>query len=273
MAQQKIPPFSPQQLDSICRIVADSVEGKEMERILNQIGTSSEDIHLAKWKRLANALGDIQNNSQTGEHIISFIQIVYDPVSWTKKKDYFISSLIELNKVLSLCGFELMETGKVKSVEKVTTLNEAEKRANRLHSILSERNIHPDVLTFCKAELLVDNYFHAVLEASKSVSSKIQKMSGLDCDGIELVEQAFSFGNGKNPRIAINWLKSETEKSEQRGFVKLVSGVFGTFRNPAAHAAKIEWVMQEEDALDILGIISLIHRKLDKPSFYIGQYL
>jgi uncharacterized protein (TIGR02391 family) len=271
MAQQKIPPFSPQQLDSICRIVAASVEGKEMERILNQIGTSSEDFNLAKWKRLANALGEVQNISQTGGHIISFIQIVYDPVSWTQKKDNFISSLIELNKVLSLCGFELMETGKVKSVEKVTTLSEAEKRANRLHSILSERNIHPDILTFCKAELLVDNYFHAVLEASTSVSSKIQKMSGLDCDGIELVEQAFSFGGGKNPKIAINMLVSGTEKSEQKGFVKLVSGVFGTFRNPAAHAPKIEWVMPEEDALDILGIISLIHRKLDNAIYSITK--
>ncbi|EPU8175257.1 MULTISPECIES: TIGR02391 family protein [Enterobacterales] len=34
-------------------------------------------------------------------------------------------------------------------------------------------------------------------------------------------------------------------------------------RNPLAHAPKTNWPMSELDALDILTLVSLIHRKLD----------
>lgn len=44
----------------------------------------------------------------------------------------------------------------------------------------------------------------------------------------------------------------------------LLKGIFGTFRNTTAHAPKITWNIDEQDALDILSTVSLIHRKLDK---------
>ena len=37
--------------------------------------------------------------------------------------------------------------------------------------------MHPDVLAFCRAELLQQNYFHAVLEASKSVADKLRSLA------------------------------------------------------------------------------------------------
>lgn len=46
--------------------------------------------------------------------------------------------------------------------------------------------------------------------------------------------------------------------------MNLLKGVFGTFRNTTAHAPKITWEVNEQDALDTLSMISLIHRKLDK---------
>ena len=52
--------------------------------------------------------------------------------------------------------------------------------------------------------------------------------------------------------------------SEQNGFMHLLKGIFGTFRNTTAHAPKITWNIDEQDALDILSTVSLIHRKLDK---------
>jgi uncharacterized protein (TIGR02391 family) len=35
------------------------------------------------------------------------------------------------------------------------------------------------------------------------------------------------------------------------------------FRNTTAHAPKIIWNIDENDALDILSLISLVHRRLD----------
>ena len=117
-----------------------------------------------------------------------------------------------------------------------------------------------EVLKYCRAELIEENYFHAVLEATKGVAERIRQLSGLGSDGADLVNEAFAI---KNPILALNPLVTETEKSEQKGFTNLLIGVFGTVRNPLAHAPKVVWPMPEQDALDILTLISFVHRKLD----------
>jgi uncharacterized protein (TIGR02391 family) len=45
--------------------------------------------------------------------------------------------------------------------------------------------------------------------------------------------------------------------------MNLIKGLFGAFRNTTAHAPKIHWNITEQDALDILTTISLVHRRLD----------
>ena len=185
------------------------------------------------------------------------------PVRWSGKREQFEWIVDELNKVLAFSGLCVRDDGSVGRAKKVTTLPEAEKRAVRLKAKLESRNVHTDILAFCNAELLEKNYFHAVLEASKSVANKIRGLSGLGTDGAELATQAFSLGRSGIPVLAINPLSNETEKGEQRGFTNLLIGLFGTFRNPTAHAEKIYWPISEQDALDIFSLVSLVHRKLD----------
>jgi len=115
-------------------------------------------------------------------------------------------------------------------------------------------------LAFCRAELLVDNYFHAVLEATKSVADKLRSRTGLADDGASLVDKAFA---GDAPLVAINSLTTESEWSEQRGFANLIKGLFGMFRNPTAHAPRLQWSMAKNDAEDLLSTVSLVHRRLD----------
>ena len=45
--------------------------------------------------------------------------------------------------------------------------------------------------------------------------------------------------------------------------MNLFIGMFGTFRNVTAHGPKITWNITEQDALDLLTLISLLHRRLD----------
>jgi uncharacterized protein (TIGR02391 family) len=63
--------------------------------------------------------------------------------------------------------------------------------------------------------------------------------------------------------LAINPLKTESEKSEQKGFANLLRGTFGMFRNTTAHEARIYWPIGKDDAEDLLSLVSLIHRRLD----------
>ena len=80
----------------------------------------------------------------------------------------------------------------------------------------------------------------------------------------QVIQRAFGLSKEGLPPLAINGLVTETERGEQRGFVNLVVGLFGTIRNPLAHNPKVEWPMSEQDALDVLTLASLVHRKLDR---------
>ena len=77
---------------------------------------------------------------------------------------------------------------------------------------------------------------------------------------LALIDKVFSI---EKPILAINSLKTETEKSEHKGFALLLKGCFAAVRNPLAHEPKILW-QGEDDAADYLSLISLLHRKLDE---------
>jgi len=141
------------------------------------------------------------------------------------------------------------------------TLDAARARAGRLKAALERRNVHAEVLNYCRAELLDENYFHAVFASTKGVAERIRLMSGLTADGADLVNKALSI---QSPVLVLGPLTTESEKSEQKGFSNLLIGLFGAVRNPLAHAPKTNWPMSEQDALDILTLVSLIHRKLDR---------
>ena len=171
---------------------------------------------------------------------------------------------MHLNEALAFCGMTLGEDGKLREGSQAAqTLGEAQARAGRLRKALADRGVHSDVLAFCRAELLQDNYFHAVFEATKSVAEKIRVKGGLTTDGSELVDRTFGLGSSNPPLLALNSLRTETEQSEHKGLVNLMKGMFGVFRNVTAHAPKITWTINEQDALDLLVLASFLHRRLD----------
>jgi uncharacterized protein (TIGR02391 family) len=264
---ERIPRFDSQQLTAISKILADTnrgLTGTEIEHLLRECQISDVSIEMTKWKRLFNALAGIQNEKQVGNHTVMVINRAMNPVQYTERPELFAARRQELNTVLAFCGMTIGEDGRIRRVQVATNLSDAMERASRLHHALVIRKVHEDVLKFCKAEFLEENYFHAVFEAMKSIAAKIRDLAALRSDGADLVQEAFAQGKEVSPILAINSLVTETDKGEQRGFMNLLVGLFGTIRNPLAHNPKIEWDMSEQDALDILTTASLIHRKLDR---------
>lgn len=168
---------------------------------------------------------------------------------------------MHVNKILVFRGLEYQDDGRFHRVKEMDRLSEIELKTQRLKEKLMSRNVHPFILEYCNAELLQENNFHAVLEACKSISSKIRAVTGLKSDGAALIDEAFG---GSNPLLKINLFDTESKISEQKGFVNLAKGLFGTFRNPTAHSAKIEWEMTEEDALDLFVLASYVIRRIDR---------
>ncbi len=255
--------FIQSQLQAIADALGDTEDGltgSEIAHLLQTVGIADTHPQMTKRHRLYNAFASDQNRRQDRTRIIGFIRKAMKPERFAREQDRFEPMRQNLNRALAFAGLAIEASGKLVSATAVQTLSEASKRARELREDLASRGVHPDVLKFCREELLADNYFHAVLEAVKSVPEKIRNRTGLTDDGGGLVDRAFG---GATPMLAINALSTESEKSEQKGFCNLLKGTFGMFRNPTAHAPRVHWQMSKDDAEDLLSMVSLMHRRID----------
>ena len=259
-----IPPFEEAVLRAICDILGATnggLTGGEIGQLLHECGIKDPYPESTKRNRLFEALHRRQSECGNGDCVVDFIQKTMNPVRYVSNPQTFESRRSQLNQALVFAGFAVTEDGKLQRTSVASTLSEALERAGELYRELQSRNVHKDVLHFCRAELLQDNYFHAVFEATKSIAEKIREKSGLTSDGSALVDQVFKTDN---PILRFNELVTETDRSEHIGFMNLLKGLFGAFRNTTAHVPKIKWVIDKQDAIDILTFISFLHRKLDE---------
>ena len=261
-----IPFISETHLEAICDVLGATnggLTGSEIGRYLRECNIQDMQPEITKRNRLFQALRDRQRGDGCANNILAFIKLVMDPVLYNQNPDYYADLRSHLNKALAFAGYEVRDDGEIISVVKAKTIDDAEQRANRLQGELRRRRVHADIYVFCNSEIIHQNYFHAVLEASKSLAEKIRLKSGLSTDGAELAMQAFSLRQSGIPVLAFNSLQTDTAKSEQTGLMNLFIGLFGAFRNVTAHGPKILWDISEQDALDMLTFISLLHRRLD----------
>ena len=142
-----------------------------------------------------------------------------------------------------------------------TTLAEAAARAGSIRTELRRRSTHPEVVRYCTDELLTKNNFHAALEAAKSVPDRLRAMTGLGGDGATVVQATLL--PAKDPLVAITAGITETDRSEQSGFAKIVLGLVGLYRNPSAHEPKIHRTISDDELLEALTTLSMVHRRLD----------
>jgi len=266
MAKKFFPTIESGTLEGLARILADTNFGltvTELTRFIPEAGLVDVDPTLTKWKRLFNSFVEFQNRTKTSNNILKFINITMKPSRHIGQYEKFEFMRGELNKRLSFIGLTLNESAVFNNTGSSNTILEAEQRVNRFKSKLENRNIHSKVYEYCRAQLITENYFHSVFEAVKSIAEEIRNLTNLTLDGSELIDRAFSVNN---PILKINALENETAKSEQKGFSNLIKGVFGMFRNTTAHSPKVVWQITEDEALDIMTTISLIHKKIEKTS-------
>src|SRR5680860_64082 len=154
-------------LEGIARILGDTnrgLTGSEIGHILKTVKLTDIDPSSTKWKRIYNAFVEFQNKNQTSNNILNFVKLSMDPARYINSRDWFDEQRDKLNRQMSFAGFQLSEAGRLQKIEAAATLSEAMERAAKLKSKLQDRNGHQEVFKFCKAELISNNYFHAVFE-------------------------------------------------------------------------------------------------------------
>jgi uncharacterized protein (TIGR02391 family) len=254
-----VPSFPEGQVEALARLLGECGSGSDITRVLRDRGFNEASGESTKWRRLYWVFLDCQRRYGCANQVIDFIQSFLIPARFVGRSEEFETHRRKLNAIVAFSGLEYGTDGKFRRCRPVQTLDEAEQRVQTIRSKFQGRRIHPEVLKYCRSELLQDNYFHAVFEATKGLAQRIRDMSGTFADGAALIDRVFAV---EQPFLAFNTLRTETEKSEHKGFAALLKGCFAAIRNPLAHEPKILW-QGEDDAADYLSLVSLLHRKLD----------
>ena len=233
----------------------------ELTRVFEQCRFDPETQYgLSKPKRIATVLYYEQRKVGNANSILRFIQECLSKSRYIDNPSEFEEKRCALNRLLALVGLSYGKDCQFSKIDVAKTIDEVQQRVNSVLGKLRERGAHPEVLRYCTREFLADDYFHGILEASKGVFQRIRERTGLQADGAELIQAAFS---SKNPLIAFNSLQSESEMSEHKGIGSLMLGVCQFLRNPRAHAPRILW-HDEMNALEAMSFLSMLHRVLDK---------
>ncbi len=253
-------------LTRVAQILADTndgLTGREIGDMLTRLNMEDPYPDWTKWRRLEEAFVRRQNLDGSPKRIITFICNVMNPANYRDAPELFSLRQDRLNGVLTFVSLRINDNGKVAKGAHSATLDEASRNATSLCEELRRRGTHAEVMRYCSIELLKKNNFHASLEATKSVFERLRRLAGIGGDGAALVDAALSLGKAGIPLIAINSLGTQTDRDEQTGFANLIKGLSGMFRNPVAHDPRLLRGVSDEQLLELITTLSMIHRRLD----------
>lgn len=120
-----------------------------------------------------------------------------------------------------------------------------------------KKHIDEKLWHFIKRSYLAENYSEAIKDSIQFIGDLIREKSGLQTDGQNLIGQAFG---GKNPKVKLNKLQTETEKNIQQGTESILRGIYSAIRNPRSHS---KYEDKQEDADAIILFINLLLKQLD----------
>ncbi len=251
-------------IESAAKTLGDAVTGGEINDILVRLELTDLSGQSTKWRRIHGIFVERQRPDKCANAYGAFIEAVAAPARWSGRREEYARFRDDLNETLLLAGLRVGDDGKLKSVSAAKTLDQSAELANRLRAKLQQRDVHQEVLRFSQRLFIRDgNYFHAVFEATKSVFDRLRTLAGSTRDGNELIDETLERGSRPFPLIALNRYDTPSLQNEQKGITHLARGLVHAFRNVTGHEPEIKWVITEADALDMMSVASLIHRRLD----------
>jgi uncharacterized protein (TIGR02391 family) len=143
------------------------------------------------------------------------------------------------------------------SILKESVEDTGETAATRAIGAYQGLDLHPEIAR-AASQLYPDGYYaHAVEDSVKALNALVRMRSGLEVDGVTLMQQAFSL---KNPVLKFNDLSDSSDHDEQLGFMNMFSGAVSGLRNPRAH----KFIEDDpERALEFIAFVSLLAKLLD----------
>lgn len=218
-------------------------------------------------KRLFNALVAQQEHDGSSENVVKFINTVTQHMKSSRSKPYFEVFREELNSALAFWGYSVNEKGEIAAVDVNKMTQKAmdiTERVKTFRYIMTRRNLHPDILPACDREFLTEeNYYPVVRKGVRIMADKLTAKAGLPSVGPEIADQAFSMAWQGWPILALNDLKTQQEITQQYAIMHLMRGVLLMFYDERTRQERPGWVMAQQEALELLGIVSYCCAKID----------
>lgn len=256
--------FNAQSIETISRIIGNIMTGSTITKMFELLRIEDNSNQSTKWRRLDFVMRETQTTYGCGNKVLEIIKYVFHPTSsWFSDNNEYRASINEINKCISFYGYEVHEDGDIHLIKSSKTRTQANERYDLLKSKLFERNIHPQIIKFCTQDIVNEDYFSIIFEASKSVYDRIRNMTGITYDGNKLINTCFDM---KYPIIIFNSLKTDTEKNLYKGLKNILLSIAQLGRNPKAHTPKIYSYDNLDNCLDMLNLISFSHKMLDQCS-------
>lgn len=123
---------------------------------------------------------------------------------------------------------------------------------------LKLQHLHAEVVSSASALFADSQYDSAVTEAMKSVEVRVRRLAGLELSGAALMQEAFK---PKNFMLDVGVEEGRSGLDEREGFFYLFRGAMVGIRNPKAH--ELARGDDPNEALEVLALASLLHRRLD----------
>lgn len=123
---------------------------------------------------------------------------------------------------------------------------------------LNLQRLHPEVINSASTLFADRQYDSAVTEAMKSVEVRVRDLTGLQLSGAILMQEAFK---PKEPRLDVSVEPGRSGDDEREGYFYVFRGAMVGIRNPKAH--ELSRGEDPDEALEVLALASLLHRRLD----------
>ncbi len=105
------------------------------------------------------------------------------------------------------------------------------------------------------------DFRNSVLDGALALSDKIRERTGLDLDGDDLCNNAFS---PNNPILVFSENASQSGRNDQKGFLEIFKGFYRGIRNPKAHSMLHD--LDAHKTAQYLVLASLLMRRVTEAS-------
>ena len=257
-------PFDLSALNAFANIIADQFTGSEMTDFFRR-ADFPEIVHdgSTKWRFAYKSLEELQNRPYGPYNIAKILERLCNPQEYfgnTDEREFVVKSV---NEILSHYELEVkMDTNKIVFNTTITpTLNSNKSQRENLYN---SRYYHYEIQKHSRNLFIEGKYFHAVFECCKAFDKYVQEKSKIEKTGSKLMTEALKISG----TLKLNQQITSSDKNEQLGVMNLCIGLMSAVRNTGAHEPELNWPIKQNDAMDILSLLSFLWRKIDDATYF-----